>query len=40
MSEEKKETPKKDDDSPAHATEQERERLKDFNKGGIPPGAC
>lgn len=27
------------DDTPAHATEQERERLKDFNKGGIPPGA-
>lgn len=39
MSDEKKEKPK-DDDTPAHATEQERERLKDFNKGGIPPGAC
>ena len=39
MSEEKKEAPK-DDDTPAHATEEERERLKDFNKGGIPPGAC
>lgn len=25
---------------PAHSTEQERERLKDFNKDGIPPGAC
>jgi hypothetical protein len=36
--EEKKETPK-DDDTPAHATEKERERLKDFNKDGIPPGA-
>lgn len=28
-----------DDDTPAHATEEERERLKDFNKDGIPPGA-
>lgn len=31
--------PKKDD-TPAHSTKEERERLKDFNKGGIPPGAC
>lgn len=33
----------KDDDTqqdvPAHSTEQERERLKDFNKDGIPPGS-
>jgi hypothetical protein len=28
------------DDIPAHSTEEERERLKDFNKGGIPPGSC
>jgi hypothetical protein len=28
----------KEDDTPAHATPQERERLKDFNKDGIPPG--
>jgi hypothetical protein len=28
-----------DDDTPAHATQEERERLKDFNKDGIPPGA-
>ncbi|PVZ19547.1 hypothetical protein SAMN05660463_02928 [Pseudomonas sp. URIL14HWK12:I9] len=27
------------DETPAHSTEQERERLKDFNKGGIPPGS-
>ena len=43
MSDEKKPTPEKqppEDDTPAHATEQEKERLKDFNKGGIPPGAC
>ncbi|RRV04180.1 hypothetical protein EGJ27_23180 [Pseudomonas sp. v388] len=39
MTDEKKEPPK-EDDTPAHSTEQERERLKDFNKGGIPPGAC
>lgn len=30
----------KKDDTPAHATPQERERLKDFNKDGIPPGVC
>ncbi|WP_080290378.1 hypothetical protein [Pseudomonas syringae] len=43
MSEEKKPAPEEkplEDDVPAHATEQEKERLKDFNKGGIPPGAC
>jgi hypothetical protein len=34
--EKKKEQPK---DTPAHSTEQERERLKDFNKDGIPPGS-
>ena len=42
MTEEKKEPknePRKDD-TPAHSTKEERERLKDFNKGGIPPGAC
>ncbi|AZF43343.1 hypothetical protein C4J87_3191 [Pseudomonas sp. R1-43-08] len=27
-------------ETPAHSTEQERERLKNFNKDGIPPGAC
>lgn len=37
MTEEKKEP---EQDTPAHATEEERERLKDFNKDGIPPGAC
>jgi hypothetical protein len=34
MAEEKKEPPKKDD--PAHSTEEDKERLKGFNKGGIP----
>ena len=41
MSDEKKPVPEKkqpEDDTPAHATEQEKERLKDFNKDGIPPG--
>jgi hypothetical protein len=28
-----------EDQTPAHSTPQERERLKDFNKDGIPPGA-
>lgn len=28
------------DDVPAHSTPQERERLKDVNKDGIPPGSC
>lgn len=37
MAEEKKEAPK--EDVPAHSTEQEKERLKDFNKDGIPPGS-
>lgn len=37
MTDEKKEAPK--DDTPAHSTPEERERLKDFNKGGIPPGS-
>jgi len=37
MAEEKKEAPK--EDVPAHSTEQERERLKGFNKDGIPPGS-
>lgn len=38
MTEEKQTQP--DPETPAHSTEQERERLKDFNKDGIPPGAC
>jgi hypothetical protein len=28
-----------DTDTPAHSTPEEQERLKDFNKGGIPPGS-
>lgn len=42
MTDEKHEQPKEQpkDDTPAHSTPEERERLKDFNKGGIPPGAC
>jgi hypothetical protein len=28
------------DDVPAHSTAEERERLKDVNKDGIPPGSC
>ncbi|MDH0746811.1 hypothetical protein N5D61_10690 [Pseudomonas sp. GD03842] len=39
MAEEKKETPKPNEDVPAHSTEKEKERLKDFNKDGIPPGS-
>ncbi|WP_179149248.1 hypothetical protein [Pseudomonas syringae] len=27
-------------DVPAHSTPEEKERLKDFNKDGIPPGTC
>ncbi|BBP64271.1 hypothetical protein PHLH5_18120 [Pseudomonas sp. Cab53] len=34
-----KEQQQPNNDTPAHATEQERERLKDFNKDGIPPGS-
>jgi len=34
---EKDTTPAKND-VPAHSTEKEKERLKDFNKDGIPPG--
>lgn len=30
----------KDGAVPAHSTPEEKERLKDFNKDGIPPGAC
>lgn len=37
MSDEK--TPPPEDPTPAHSTEKERERLKDFQKDGIPPGA-
>jgi len=46
MSDEKKDQPSNppnnepNDTMPAHSTEQERERLKDFNKDGIPPGSC
>lgn len=28
------------DQTPAHSTEEEQKRLKDFNKDGIPPGSC
>ena len=38
MTEEKKKEPEQE--TPVHSTEEERERLKDFNKDGIPPGAC
>lgn len=43
MSQEKppvSDTPKtpKQPDVPAHSTEEEKARLKDFNKDGIPPG--
>ncbi|MCP1511545.1 hypothetical protein OKW09_002656 [Pseudomonas rhodesiae] len=38
MTDEKQKKPEQE--TPAHATEEERERLKDFNKDGIPPGAC
>jgi hypothetical protein len=42
MSNEPKQAPDEkqpaDDDTPAHSTPEERERLKDFNKDGIPPG--
>jgi len=37
MNEEKKKEPEQK--KPAHSTEEERERLKDFNKDGIPPGS-
>jgi len=37
MSDDKKPVP--EDETPAHSTQEERERLKDFNKGGIPPGS-
>ncbi|WP_277419468.1 hypothetical protein [Pseudomonas viridiflava] len=40
MTEEKKKQPEQEQQTPAHSTGQERERLKDFNKDGIPPGAC
>lgn len=44
MSEHKKDAPKESPqdtpkpDTPAHSTPEEKERLKDFNKDGIPPG--
>lgn len=31
---------KKPDDTPAHSRPEEQERLKDYNKDGIPPGSC
>lgn len=37
MSDEQK--PEPQDDTPAHSTPEEKERLKDFNKNGIPPGS-
>lgn len=40
MSDDKPAAPKEQDQTPAHSTEQERQRLKDFNKDGIPPGTC
>ena len=42
MTEEKTEVPQEvpDQTTPAHSTEEERERVKDFNKDGIPPGSC
>lgn len=30
---------KKQDETPAHSTPEEQERLKDYNKDGIPPGS-
>lgn len=41
MSDDKQNKPQQlgNDDVPAHSTEKERERLKDFNKDGIPPGS-
>lgn len=39
MTEEKKQDEDKENDIPAHSTEEEKERLKDFNKDGIPAGA-
>ncbi|VVN71098.1 hypothetical protein [Pseudomonas fluorescens] len=43
MTEEKKKVPEDEapkDQTPAHSTEEEQKRLKDFNKDGIPPGSC
>ena len=42
MTDKKTELPEEEPDqsTPAHSTEEERERLKDFNKDGIPPGSC
>ena len=37
MTEEKSKEPEQE--TPAHSTVDERERLKDFNKDGIPPGS-
>ncbi len=30
---------KQKDDTPAHSRPEEQERLKDYNKDGIPPGS-
>ncbi len=38
MTDEQKDAPKQD--VPAHSTEEEKQRLKDFNKDGIPPGVA
>ena len=43
MAEEKEDAPQNDapdQPTPVHSTEEERKRLKDFNKDGIPPGSC
>lgn len=43
MTDDKTQVPEEDlpeQTTPAHSTEEERERLKDFNKDGIPPGSC
>lgn len=42
MSDDKQQRPEppRQEDVPAHSTAKERERLKDFNKDGIPPGSC
>lgn len=39
MTEERKD-PQEPNSAPAHSTEEEKARLKDKNKDGIPPGAC
>jgi hypothetical protein len=39
MTDEKKKE-QTEQETPAHSADEERERLKDFNKDGIPPGVC